>query len=84
MKVVAYDPNPSKVEGIELMKSIDEVIAIADVLSLHCPSTPKTKGMVNKEFLAKCKKDLYLINTAWGDLVKDDDLIAHLESNKDF
>jgi lactate dehydrogenase-like 2-hydroxyacid dehydrogenase len=40
--------------------------------------------MINKEFLAKCKKDCYLINTARGDLVKDDDLIAHLDSVKEF
>jgi len=84
MRVVAYDPNPKPIEGVEMLKSIDEVISNSDIISLHCPSTPKTKGMVNKEFLSKCKKDAYLINTARGDLVKDDDLIAHLESNKQF
>ena len=84
MKVVAFDPSPKPLEGVEMLKSIEDVIAVSDVISLHCPSTPKTKGMINKEFLAKCKKDAYIINTARGDLVKDDDLIAHLEANKDF
>lgn len=84
MKVVAFDPNPKPFDGVEILKSIDEVIKVADVISLHCPSTSTTKGMINKDFLAKCKKDAYLINTARGDLVKDDDLIAHLEANKEF
>lgn len=64
MKVVAYDPSPKPIDGVEMLKSIDEVIAISDIISLHCPSTPKTKGMINKEFLSKCKPDAYLINTA--------------------
>jgi len=64
MKVVAFDPSPKPIDGVEILKSIDEVIKIADIISLHCPSTSTTKGMINKEFLAKCKKDAYLINTA--------------------
>lgn len=64
MKVVAFDPSPKPIDGVEFLKSIDEVIKVADIISLHCPSTPTTKGLINKDFLAKCKKDAYLINTA--------------------
>jgi len=64
MKVVAFDPSPKPMEGVEVVKSIEEVVKVADVLSLHCPSTAKTKGMINKDFLATLKKDAYLINTA--------------------
>lgn len=84
MKVVAFDPSNKPFEGVELLKSIDDVIAVSDVISLHCPSTPSTKGMVNSAFLSRCKKDAYLINTARGDLIKDADLVAHLDENKDF
>ena len=84
MRVVAFDPSGKAPEGVELLKSVDEVIAVADTISLHCPSTPTTKGMINASFLSRCKKDAYLINTARGDLVKDEDLIVHLDANKDF
>lgn len=84
MKVVAVDPSGKSIEGVELLKSIDELISVSDIISLHCPSTPSTKGMINATFLGKCKKDAYLINTARGDLVKDEDLLAHLDANKDF
>lgn len=84
MKVVAFDPSGKQLEGVELLKSVDEVIAIADIISLHCPSTSATKGMINASFLARCKKNAYLINTARGDLIKEDELIAHLDTNKEF
>jgi D-3-phosphoglycerate dehydrogenase len=84
MKVVAFDPSGKGAEGVDLLKSIDDVIAVSDVISLHCPSTSSTKGMINSAFLSRCKKDAYLINTARGDLVKDEELVAHLEANKDF
>jgi len=84
MKVVAFDPNTKSFEGVEILRSVDELVAVADVISLHCPSTASTKGMINTAFLSRCKKDAYLINTARGDLIKDDELIAHIDANKDF
>jgi D-3-phosphoglycerate dehydrogenase len=54
----------------------------ADVLSLHVPLTDETKFMVNNEFINKFKKNIYLINTARGKVVKTDDLVKNLDKGK--
>lgn len=64
--------------------SLDELLEQSDIVSLHTPATPQTKGMVNKEFLSKMKPDAMLINTSRGTCVVDDDLMAHLEANPNF
>jgi len=48
---------------------LNELICACDIISLHCPATPETAGMINAEFLAKMKATAYLINTARGDIV---------------
>ncbi len=60
----------------------DEVIARADFLSLHLPALPETCGMVNADFIAKMKEGAYLVNTARGEIVDEDALLAGLESGK--
>lgn len=67
-------------ESVSLSKLVKE----ADMISLHLPKTDKTNKMVNKEFLAQLKPTCILINTSRGDLVNEDDLLAHLEANKHF
>ncbi|MDB5096023.1 MAG: glycerate dehydrogenase [Cyanobacteria bacterium RYN_339] len=58
--------------------AFDELLARADVLSLHCPLTPETRGMIGATELARMKPDAVLINTARGALVDADALIAAL------
>ena len=59
--VVAYDPYVSQARaaqlGIELL-SLDEVLAVADFISVHLPKTKETAGLIGKEALAKTKSDL--------------------------
>ena len=64
--------------------TLDELLAISDIVSLHTPSTAETKNLVNKTFLDKMKNDAVLINTARGNCVVDADLLAKLESCPDF
>lgn len=52
----------------------------AEILSLHCASTPETRGMVNAEWLAAMRPGSWLINTARGDLVEDEAVLAALAS----
>jgi D-3-phosphoglycerate dehydrogenase / 2-oxoglutarate reductase len=53
---------------------LEELLARADVVTLHLPLLPATKGMVNRDFLAKMKPGSYLINTSRGGLVVESDL----------
>jgi glycerate dehydrogenase len=59
---------------------LPQALAAADVLSLHCPLTPATAGMVNAEFLRKLRPGAILINTSRGGLIDESDLAAALSS----
>jgi glycerate dehydrogenase len=54
--------------------ALDALLAAADVVSLHCPLTPQTQGMINARRLALMKSSAFLINTARGPLVVEEDL----------
>lgn len=60
--------------------SLDELIAKADILSVHVPVTPETAGSINADFFAKMKEGAMLINTARGELVDTEALIAAIKS----
>jgi D-3-phosphoglycerate dehydrogenase len=82
---VAHDPfiaeHVAADLGVELM-TLDEVFARADYVSLHLPSTPQTRHLVNAERLAKARKGLRIINTARGDLVDEAALADAIESGQ--
>jgi lactate dehydrogenase-like 2-hydroxyacid dehydrogenase len=86
MKIIFYDPYFKNDEIIKKfnatkMNSIEEVLAKADFVSLHCPSTKETKGLINKETISKMKPSAYLINTARGDIVNENDLVQALKND---
>ncbi len=54
--------------------SVEELLAQSDVVSLHCPLTPDTTGMINKESLKLMKPSAFLLNTSRGPLIVDQDL----------
>ncbi len=58
-----------------------EAISIADFISLHCPLSDDTRDLVNKDFLAKMKPNAYLINTARGPIINEQDLAFALANN---
>ncbi len=74
MRVVAHDPFISREIadglGVELLP-LDDVCALADVLTLHLPSTPETRHLFNDERFAKVKPGVRIVNTARGDLVDE-------------
>ena len=87
MKIIFFDPyfeNEDIIKKFNATKlnSIDEVLSEADFVSLHCPSTKETKGLINKQTISKMKPSAYLINTARGDIVNENELVETLKENK--
>ena len=58
--------------------ALDELLATSDFVSLHCPATPQTRHLINSQTLSKMKPTAHLINTARGDVINEEDLIAAL------
>ena len=84
MRVLAYDPYLSASRArslqVELVESLDEIVPQADFITMHMPLTPETKGMLNKERLAKAKKGVRIVNCARGGLIDEAALIEALKS----
>lgn len=83
-KVIAYDikeSNTLKESGVKY-KSLNEILSDSDIISLHCPLTPETQYLINRNTLSKIKKGLMLINTSRGALIKTSDVIEALKSEK--
>jgi D-3-phosphoglycerate dehydrogenase len=81
MKVIAYDKYVQASDVAE-MRSLDEVLAQSDFISLHTPLTDETRGMMNTAAFAKMKTGAYLINTCRGPVVKTEDVAAALKDGK--
>ena len=77
MNVLAYDPYKKAEEfpdGVEVVRDLDRIFKESDYVSMHVPNTPITRGMVNKEHLEMMKPTAFLINTARGACVVEEDL----------
>jgi len=66
--------------GIRWVDSQDELLATSDIVSLHVPGSPDTKGMVDAAFLAQMKDGAVLLNTSRGDVVDEAALIEAMDS----
>jgi glycerate dehydrogenase len=73
----AYHPSRRKKDVV--LTPFDQVLVESDVLSLHCPLTPATRGMIGAAELRKMKRSALLINTARGGLVDEAELARALE-----
>jgi glycerate dehydrogenase len=81
MRVVTVDRGRRHGDGAEYLP-LEEVLAQADVLSLHCPQTPETVGLINAAALARMKPSAVLINTARGGLIVEQDLADALNAGR--
>ncbi len=83
MRVLVYSPSADAREiekaGFEQRASLDDVLAQADIVSLHQRLTPQTRGMFDRRMLSKMKRGAMLVNTARGALVDADALIEAVE-----
>ncbi len=73
---------PGEEQGAVYHATIESLLAASDVLSIHAPSTLETRHIINARNLALLPRGALVINTARGDLVADDDLIAALKSGQ--
>jgi lactate dehydrogenase-like 2-hydroxyacid dehydrogenase len=85
MKIIYHDPYPlsdadAQLLGAERKDSIEAVLRESDFVSLHCPATPETRHLMNAARFAQMRKGSILINTARGDVVNENDLIAALQA----
>lgn len=87
MNIIGYDPflPPYEVACAEFgvsPASLEQVLARSDFISLHVPLNDKTRNLINKKNLAIMKPTAYVINTARGGIVNEDDLCAALKSKQ--
>ena len=86
MRVIFHDPYPPPPDDAPLRSapspesSLEDVLREADFVSLHCPATPETRHLMNRERLALMRPDAFLINTARGDVVDEAALVEALQA----
>ena len=83
VNVIAFNRSRSA-EGAEIAEyvELDELLHRADVISLHCPLFPETRGIINRETISKMKDGVIIINNSRGPLVVEQDLADALNSGK--
>lgn len=86
MKIIYHNRNRLSKEvesqaakgGMQYANTLDELLQQSDVVSLHCPLTPATKGLIGRQQLQTMRKDAILINTARGPVVEEEELAQAL------
>ncbi|WP_332447262.1 D-2-hydroxyacid dehydrogenase [Sphaerochaeta sp.] len=81
MQVIAYDvmQNP---DCQDVYRSLDELLAQSDVISLHCPLFEETRGIINKDSIARMKDGVIILNNSRGPLIVEQDLADALNRGK--
>ena len=83
MEVLAYSPHESESgRAIAQYTDLDTLLAKSDVISLHCPLFPETRGIINRETIAKMKDGVIILNNSRGPLIAEQDLADALNSGK--
>lgn len=80
--VIAYSRSTLTDSAIDAQVSLEELLERADIVSLHCPLTPETKGLIGRAQLAQMKRTAVLINTARGGVVEQDALAEALQDGE--
>ena len=81
MKILAYDRYPNRDSGLEYV-SLDNLLTMSDLISLHCPLTPETHHMIDKKSISRMREGVILVNTSRGGLICTEDLIAGIRDHK--
>ncbi len=81
MRVIGFDPQIAAVDGVATAP-VEDIVATADVVTLHVPLTPATRHMIGARQLARMKPSALLINTARGGLVDEAALATALREKR--
>ena len=73
---------PDEEAGAVYHATLESLLAVSEFLSINAPSTPETRGILNADAFAKLPRGAIVVNTARGDLINDDGLIAALKSGQ--
>lgn len=88
MEIYAYDAFcPDEVmiaEGVTPLHSAEELYSTCNIVSLHIPATPDTKGSINAALLANMPVGAVLVNTARKEVINEEELIQFMQEHKDF
>lgn len=83
MRVLGYDPYQKQLPpGVEMLKTMEELLSRADFISLHVHLTDETRNLLNADRLAKLKRGASIINTSRGGLIEEAALIREMESGR--
>ncbi len=80
MRVLAVARSSAQIPGVTFVPSLDELLSVSDVVTLHVPLTEQTRGLISATQLARMKPTAVLLNAARGPLVDTDALVHALES----
>jgi phosphoglycerate dehydrogenase-like enzyme len=81
-RILAYDPFLKTAPAGVTLTDLDDLVARADIVSLHAPVTPDTMGLLSAERLAKLKPTAFVVNTARAALTDEDALFEMLKSGR--
>lgn len=84
MNVLAYSPRPKDKGGLKSIHfvDLDTLLKTSDIITCHCPLTPETTGLINKENISKMKKSAIFINTSRGPVVNEQALADALNNGE--
>ena len=81
LEMNVYGKDITRIEGVQIkdFSEMDKLLPLCDVVSIHLPATPQTKGLFNKQMFSYMKDGAYLINTSRQDIVVEDDLLEAIK-----
>jgi len=76
-----YGKDITRIEGVQIkdFSEMDQLLPLCDIISIHLPATPQTKGLFNKQIFSYMKNGAYLINTSRQDVINEDDLLEAIK-----
>ena len=76
-----YGKDITRIEGVQIkdFSEMDQLLSLCDVVTIHLPATPQTKGLFNKQMFSYMKNGAYLINTSRQDIIVEDDLLEAIK-----